>query len=172
MRNNWMIIVTLGFAVSLSGCNRESRTGQPLINLRGSSVAPDEFLVIPQKPLETPVDLSSLPTPEPGAGNLVDIDFEQDLIAALGGRDSAPRGIPASEQPLVAASRANGTTDGIRDLMRIEDQAYRNARKGRLERLARKRQAITLYNPMLLDPYAELARLQAMGVKTPAAPPQ
>lgn len=165
-----IILATTLFA-GLSACNRDNVAGKPLFNLRGSAVAPDEFLVVPQNPLETPTDLASLPEPTPGAGNLADIDFTQRLYTSLGGRPNGGRaGVDAA---VVNAARANsGVTPGIRDVLRQEDQAFREAQAGRIARLAKKREAVAIYDDMLLDPYAELARLRALGVITPAAPPQ
>lgn len=165
------IIAALGLLVSVAACNRDGGNGRPLFNLRGQAVAPDEFLVVPQKPLETPADLSVLPEPTPGSANLTDIDFSERMFDALGGRASGGR--PGVDAPMVNAARANaGTTPGIRDILRQEDQAFREDRAGRIARLTKKRQAVTIYDSMLLDPYEELARLRALGVKTPAAPPQ
>jgi len=59
----WMVLVALCAGISACGQRGERSS---LINLRQSAIAPDEFLVVPQKPLETPSDLSSLPTPVPG----------------------------------------------------------------------------------------------------------
>lgn len=167
------IVMILAIGASLSACNRDGNSGRKLVNLRQSAVAPDEFLVVPQKPLETPADLSSLPTPVPGAESRVTIDFEDNLLRALGGRPQSGGSVPAADLALVNAARANsGATEGIREVMRAEDQAFREARAARIERLAKKRKAVTIYDPMLLDPISEVARLQALGVKTPAVPPQ
>jgi len=157
---------------SLSGCGVNNGNGRPLLNLRQSAIAPDEFLVVPQKPLETPADLSRLPAPDPGADALVMIDFEDNLLRALGGRPNSSGAVPASDSAFVGAARAGaGTTPNIRALVRAEDQAFRDARAGRIERLAKNRKAVTVYDPMLLDPVVEAARMQALGVKIPAVPP-
>lgn len=166
------LALILAIGASLSACNRNSGNGRPLLNLRQSAIAPDEFLVVPQKPLETPASLAVLPTPDPGAKARVMIDFESNLLEALGGRPMSDGAIPASDGAFVKAARAgSGTTDGIRDLLRAEDQAFRDDRAGRIERFAKKRKAVMIYDPMLLDPVAEAARMQALGVKIPAVPP-
>lgn len=164
------IVVALSIMFALSACNRGGGNGQPLINLRGSPVAPDEFLVVPQKALETPANLTALPAPEPGSANLTEIDFEGRLFSALGG-GATGSGVPASELALVQAVQSAGVTPDIREVLRQEDQEFRDSRKGRIERLTQQRKAITIYDDFLLDPYAELRRLRADGVKTPAAPP-
>lgn len=155
---------------SLVACGRGGGQSGSILNLRQSAVAPDEFLVVPQKPLETPSDLSQLPTPVPGAPDRVAIDFEANLLTALGGRPGRGGAAPATDAALLNAVRVNGVTPDIRDLLRQEDQAYRDARKGRLSRLEKKRLAATIYDRFLLDPFAEAARLRSQGVKTPAVP--
>ncbi len=170
-RHALKIVVMLAIASGLGACNRETG-GRALGNLRQSAVAPDEFLVVPQKPLETPGDLGVLPVPVPGASNRVDIDVEGELLAALGGRVMPMDTVPAAEVALVrAAQSSGGVTPNIRDLVRAEDQAFRETRDGRLERLARKRRAAEIYNVMLLNPVAEAARLRALGIQTPTLPP-
>lgn len=167
------LAIVFAIGASLSACNRNSGNGRPLLNLRQSAIAPDEFLVVPQKPLETPADLTSLPAPDPGAEARVTIDFEDNLLRALGGRPLSGGAVPSSDSEFVSAARSNGgATPNIRAVMRAEDQAFREARSGRINRLAKKRKAVTIYDPMLLDPILEAARLQAQGVKIPAVPPQ
>lgn len=160
-------------ALTLAACNRGGGgDSNPLFNLRAAPIAPDEFLVVPQRPLDMPTDLATLPEPTPGSGNRVDIDFQGNLITALGGRTRAVSGVPAADAALVAAVRTvSGGTDGIRETLRAEDQAFRAARAGRIARLARDNAAITIYDDMLLDPLAEIARLRASGVKVPTVPP-
>ena len=165
------LMVLVGLCAGMSACGQRGDRSS-LINLRQSAIAPDEFLVVPQKPLETPSDLRSLPAPVPGEKPLVEIDFEASLFAALGGGQTSGSSVPASDRSFVAAAQAQfGVTRDIRDVLRAEDQAYRDRYSGRLERLAKKREAARLYDPMLLDPLAELARLRALGVSVPAVPP-
>lgn len=133
-------------------------------------MAPDEFLVVPQKPLETPANLSVLPKPEPGATSRTEIDFEGNLLEALGGR-STGAAISAADAELVRAAQSGGVTPDIRAVLQSEDQAYRESRASRIEKLARKREAVRIYDDYLLDPIAELVRLRALGVKTPPVPP-
>jgi len=112
--------LTIIFAIGslLGACGQNSGNGRPLINLRQSAIAPDEFLVVPQKPLETPVDLSSLPVPDPTAKPRVMIDFEDNLLTALGGRITSGGAVPAIDAALVAAAQAgSGNTPNIRDVV-------------------------------------------------------
>ena len=144
---------------------------RPLLNLRGSAIAPDEFLVVPQQPLEVPADLAALPTPSPGTPDRVAIDAEGRFLAALGGRPQTVGGVPAEDAALVAAARAgSGGTDNIREILRAEDAAFRADRARRIAKLSEDSRAVEIYDRMLLDAFAELARLRALGVKTPTAP--
>ena len=161
-----------GVVLALAACSQPDRnSNDTLINLRSASVSPDEFLVMPQKPLETPESLTDLPEPTPGGTNLADLDTTNTAITALGGRGNG-RGIPGSEAALVQAVRASGGTEpGIRETLRAEDQAYREDRSRRLARLEEDFEANLIYSRMMLDPYAELERLKGKGVRLPTAPP-
>jgi len=163
------MLVTLMALVS--ACGGSQRDSGPLINLRGSSVPPDEFLVVPQNPLEIPTDLASLPAPTPGSPDRVEIDFEGQLLTALGGRVAAAGGVPAADTALVAAARSGaGSTDDIRAVLAAEDAAFRADRARRIAKLSKDNNAAAIYERMFLDAQAELARLRALGVKTPSAP--
>lgn len=165
--------ILLGLAaLALAACSQPDRnSNDTLINLRSASVSPDEFLVMPQRPLEDPTDLAELPEPTPGGTNLADLDTSNTALTALGGRTNG-RGIPGSEAPLVQAVRASGGTEaGIRQTLRAEDLAYREDRARRLSRLEEDFEANLIYSRMMLDPYAELNRLKGKGVRLPTAPP-
>ncbi len=163
------VVLVVAIIGGLSACNR-SGSGR-VLNLRQTALAPDEFLVVPQKPLQTPADLTTLPAPEPGEPDLVTIDFERNLLAALGGTEPSAGAVPARDGAFVDAVRSSGgSTPDIRAVLRDEDQAFREARKGRLARLEKRRQAVSLYEKMLLDAEAEAFRLRSLGVKTPALP--
>ena len=150
--------------VALAGCDASR------LSLDPRAIPPDEFLVTPQNPLVMPGDFSTLPAPEPGAANLSDIDNAARLSAALGARATTRRA--GSDAALLRAVRAGGgQTEDIRAVLATEDAALRARRAGKLRRLADDREAALFYKAMLLDPYAEWARLRALGVKVPAAPP-
>lgn len=165
--------VLLIAALAVSGCNRSGGERRPALNLRGAPVPPDEFLVLPQKPLEMPAESASLPAPVPGAANRVEIDFQGNMIAALGGRTAGNSGVPAEDAALVAAARAGSEgTENIRSILAAEDRAYREERARRIAKLAEDNNAAAIYDRALLDANAELARLRALGVKVPIAPPR
>ena len=49
------------------------------------SEGPDEFAILPAKPLEVPEDLAALPEPTPGGSNLTDPTPFADAAVAMGG---------------------------------------------------------------------------------------
>ena len=145
--------------------------GEPdLLTLR--SDGPDEFAVLPNRSLETPPDLSALPPPG-GASRSV-IDPRAEAIAALGGdaRARATGAVPASDAALVAGASRYGRADGIRERLAGEDLAFRRSNDARvLERMFGQNIYFRAYRGQALDPYAELERFRAAGVRTVAAPP-
>jgi hypothetical protein len=165
------IVIGMVAALVLAACDR----GAPrLMNVRTDGT-PDEFAILPTKPLELPKTFGALPEPEPGGANLADPTPKLDAVAALGGspRVAAAEGIPAGDQGLLGYAGRYGTASGIRQVLASEDLAFREENKGRvLERVFRVNVYYTAYREMALDQYAELARMRAAGVRTPAAPPE
>ena len=158
-------MVALGAAaLILAGCANDGR----LMNLRNTESGPDEFAVLPTAPIEVPTDLASLPTPTPGGSNRVDPTPQADAIAALGG--NAERGSNAGD--FVSYASRFGVSEDIRGVLAAEDRVFRDENQGRvLERLFGVNVYFSAYRQMSLDQYAELERLRASGVRTPAAPP-
>jgi len=129
---------------------------------------PDEFLVLPNKPLEMPPDLAALPPPTPGAANRADLDPEIEAVAALTGR-AVPAGT-ASSPALVA--RAGPVDPSIRPMLAAEDVAFRRENRGLLfERWFGRDQERVVYGDITLDSDAEFDRQRASGRRVPAAPP-
>jgi len=154
-------------AVVLAACSSQTPS---LMNLRATGAGPDEFGILPTRPLEIPTDLASLPTPMPGATNRVDPDPEADVAAALGGDVNRARPGTAS---LIGHATRFGVGDGIREVLAAEDLEFRRRNNARLlERLAATNVYYRAYRMMALDRYAELERMRAAGIRTPAAPPQ
>ena len=76
-----MRAVLMCFSVlALSACAGDGR----LMNLV-SDDGPEEFAILPTKPLELPPDLAALPDPTPGGSNITDQTPDADAVAALGG---------------------------------------------------------------------------------------
>lgn len=164
------MILALAGAAALAACS----SGDPkLMNIRSDT--PDEFRILPTKPLEAPDDYTALPAPTPGGSNLVDPNPRGDAVAALGG-DAArlePTGrINAGEQTLLGYVSRYGVPADIRKVLAAEDLAWRKENNGLLlERLFSVNVYFESYAPMSLDQHAELERLRRAGVWTPTAPP-
>ncbi|NCO16152.1 MAG: DUF3035 domain-containing protein, partial [Alphaproteobacteria bacterium] len=85
--------------IALAGCGSKEPV---LMHVRASGNGPDEFAILPPKPLAMPEDLATLPDPTPGAANRSDPTPFEDAIIALGGKPQAARGIPAADGALLA----------------------------------------------------------------------
>ncbi len=162
-------IAAIAALAALVGCTG----GDPkLMNI--STTTPDEFGVLPNKPLQAPANYSALPAPTPGGTNLVDPTPEADAVAALGGNPArVARGqIHAGEQGLLTYTARYGVPGNIRSILASEDLAWRKANNGRLlERLFKVNVYHSSYKPMALDQHLELQRLRRLGIWTPSAPP-
>ena len=162
------MILAVACAAILAGCG--DRDGQPeLMNIRSTTAGPDEFGILPPKPLSMPEDLSQLPEPTPGGSNLTDPTPEADAIVALGGRPDAGAGLDAG---LVNHVSRFGVAPAIRQTTASEDLEVRRDNNGRiLERLFNVNVYYRAYDDQSLDQHAELGRWRARGVRTPSAPP-
>ncbi len=166
--SKFRLSITLGLAlVVLAACGRGDPT---LLNLRQDGDGPDEFSVLPSRPLEMPQDLAALPTPTLGGGNLADPDPEADIAAALGGNVNRAS---AGSQALVGHATRFGVSAGIRETLAAEDLEFRRRNDGRLlERIFAVNVYFRAYREQSLDQYLELERMRAAGIRTPAAPPE
>jgi len=167
-------IVLTGLALALlAGCGSRSNEVPRLMNIASSQRTPDEFSILPTQPLQAPPDMRSLPTPTPGARNLVDPDPRGDAARALGGRPQVATGtVPAADGALLARAGRFGTDSSIRETLASEDLEFRQRRRGRpLERLFGTNMYARAYEEQLLDRDAELRRWRAAGARTPSAPP-
>jgi hypothetical protein len=157
--------------LTLSACGNGDKVPQ-LMNLRSNTDGPDEFAILPSKPLELPEDLTALPDPTPGQGNLTDPDPKADAIAALGGQVREAGGIPAGDAGLTNYAGRNGVTADIRGTLAAEDLAFRQKNDARLlERIFDLNVYFRVYSRQTLDQHAELARWRRAGARTPSAPP-
>lgn len=166
------LLLAVAASVVLSGC--ASNDGN-LLNLRASARGPDEFSVLPSRPLTLPQNYAALPAPTPGGGNMTDPNPQADAIVALGGnaRYLSTQGIPASDAAIVARASRYGVSSDIRTVLASEDAVFRKKNRGKiLERMAGVTVYFKAYKKLALDSYAELDRLRRLGIRTPAAPPQ
>lgn len=148
--------------------------GPRLMHAGSDLRTPDDFSVLPTKPLQMPEDLSALPAPTPGGTSLADPTPMADAVAALGGNPAAlsRQGVPGADSSLVNYTGRFGRDGTIRQTMASEDLAFRKANDGRLlERLFSVNVYSRAYEPYSLDAYAELERWRRAGARVPSAPP-
>lgn len=166
-----MVLVLLTVA-ALSACSRNQEPR--LLNIKASTQGPDEFSILPSKPLQQPEDFAALPAPTPGGANLADPSPNEDAIVALGGNPAVVSrgGIPSTDAGLVNHASRFGRSGGIRAQLAAEDLEFRRRKDGRvLERLFNVNVYFRAYSVQSLNQYAELERFRRLGVRTPAAPP-
>jgi hypothetical protein len=162
-----LMIVT---ALALAGCER----GEPrLLNLKKSQSGPDEFAILPNKPLQEPASFAELPAPTLGQSNLADPTPFRDAVATLGGGPQYLKSDGrADDNAVLTHAGRYGTDAKIRSALAASDLAFREANRGRLlERAANVNIYFKAYAKQALDQHAELTRLRTAGVRTPAAPP-
>ena len=164
--------------VVLTACGRlagDEEKPPKLMHIKSASRSPDEFTVLPTKPLQMPEDIVVLPEPTPGGTNITDPTPAADAVAALGGNPKLLErtAVPAGNGGLVNYASRFGAASDIRSVLAAEDLAYRRDNDGRLlERLFNVTVYFRAYAPMSLDQYAELERWRAVGVRTVGAPPE
>ncbi|MEQ9040106.1 MAG: DUF3035 domain-containing protein [Silicimonas sp.] len=164
-----LLIITTAL-VTLAACGGSDEPN--LLNIsQPRSEGPDEFAILPVKPLEMPEDLAALPDPTPGASNLTDPTPFADATVAMGGNPEVlTRG--SADGALVSYAARYGVDPNIRVELAAADLEYRRQNDGRLlERLFNVNVYFQAYEPLSLDQYAELERLRRAGIRTSAAPP-
>ncbi len=173
MRLSRSLILITALGLALSACGSRDKDVR-LTRIKNTSPGPDEFTVLPTKPLEAPESFSALPAPTPGGVNRVDTNPEAEGIAALGGNPNAMRitPVPAADGALVNRTRRYGVDEGIRQTLAAEDQDVRR-RHGRVNilNIGPNDDYTTAYKKQWLDSEYELDRLKRMGVDVPSAPP-
>jgi len=166
-------VLALLVTVIVAGCGARY-DDVTLSRIRNTGNGPDEFSIIPRKPLQTPEDYSALPPPTPGAINLTDQSPLADGVAALGGNPAALAAqTPAvGSGPLLSHVGRYGNTPGIRQRLAQEDRDLRK-QYGRVNvlRVLPGDDYVQAYRGQWLDAYAEERRLRNRGVQTPASPP-
>lgn len=169
------LVILLGMA-GLAGCSAVDRD-KPLRDLRTGSVEPEEFSVLPNKPLASPQSFSELPAPTPGGNNRTDLTPKADAIAALGGNPARAvatgpaTAVGAGDQALVAQASRFGREGDIRDTLAAEDQAFRRSKNIFNWSIVPRDNYERAYSRSRLEPYRWLRRYRQAGAQTPAAPP-
>ena len=166
---------TGGFAVAaalmLTACGGSDTPN--LMNVRASGNGPDEFAILPPKPLEMPETLAALPPPTLGGSNRTDPTPKEDAIIALGGNPNRAGGVPAGDGALVNYAARAGISADIRTTLATEDLQFRRDNDGRLlERIFSVNVYFKAYEEQSLDQQTELARWRRLGARTPSAPPR
>ncbi len=162
--------IMLTAALVLGACS-----GSGLRQLSTPGAGPDEFLILPNKPLTAPADYDTLPTPTPGGANLVDQNPTQDAILALGGRGETAgnTGVPAADGLLVSQASRYGVPADTRAVLAEADAKFRKRKavlsNFRLFKVDRYEQA---YDRQKIDPFTQTGRFRGAGVATPSAPPR
>lgn len=163
-----LVAIMITLIVGVGGCSDKG-----LKTLRSDSTGPEEFMVMPVKPLTIPGDYEALPAPTPGGSNLTDLDPHADAAGSLGGRaPDAGQGVSASDVALVNHTSRYGVPANTRETLATSDAEFRKRQsvmtRIRLFPVDRYDQA---YRKEALDPFDEHRRLRDRGVHTSSAPP-
>ncbi|SEL14535.1 DUF3035 domain-containing protein [Pacificibacter marinus] len=130
---------------------------------------PDEFSISPAKALEAPTNFASLPVPTPGGANLTDATPKSDAIVALGGRAPTASG---RDGGIVTYASRYGVAPNIRGELSKSDERFLKMKTAKPAFPWTKNKYERAYRRLALDPWAEQARLIALGVLVPSAPPK
>lgn len=166
-------MTSAGLALSLLALAACSPRGEPILMHAGAQDrGPDEFSIVPTRPLEMPPSFASLPPPNPSGTNRVDPQPRADVARALGGSPAVALAGGGADGGIVNHTSRFGRNADIRAQLAAEDLAFRDRNRGRLlERLFAVNVYHRAYQDMWLDKYAEVERWRRAGVRTPAAPP-
>lgn len=164
-------VIILAGALAISGCAQKG-----LRVLQKPGTGPDEFLILPTKPLSAPESYSSLPAPTPGGSNLTDVNPRAEAVVALGGKPGAlgpGSGVPSGDAALVTASSRYGVQPGVRATLAEEDANFRhrNRHLGRIKIVPVDRYE-QLYRKQSIDPFAVSDQFRRAGAATPSSPPE
>lgn len=163
-----LIACALLAATVLAACENK---GLRQIQSRGEG--PDEFIILPAKPLEEPESFSALPAPTPGGVNRTDQRPFDDVAAQLGGqRGSVTAPIPGGDAALVNHTSRFGREANIRATLAEADAQFRKrqARFSQIRLFPEDRYA-EAYRREAIRPGRVAAQFQRAGIPTPTAPP-
>lgn len=135
---------------------------------------PDEFIVVPSKPLEQPENLVALPAPTPGGGNRTDQRPLDESVVKLGGkRGSVNAPIPGRDAALVNSATRFGVDPSIRASLAAEDAEFRK-RQSRLTQIRIFPEDLynRAYRREALDANRTAQKYRRAGIPTPSAPPR
>lgn len=162
----------LALVLGLGACADRDIT---LHEVRLRDDGPEEFSIVPPKPLQAPESYAALPPPTPGGANRTDPTPEADAVAALGGDGNrvAVRGtgIGRGDAALVSYASRNGVNGGIRSQLAAEDLEFRRRASLFTWQVRREDKYYDAYEDMAIDPYRVLSLFRRAGIRTPAADP-
>ncbi|MFZ5964554.1 DUF3035 domain-containing protein [Thalassococcus sp. BH17M4-6] len=164
------LVILVGLTALAACGDREPR----LRDMSTNRSTPEEFSIVPNKPLQLPETLAQLPAPTPGGANRTDQTPQADAVASLGGnpaRLNRSGGIPANDGALVRAAGRFGTQSDIRRTLAEEDLAFRKRKSLFSWQLFKEDQYNRAYRAQRLDAEEELLRWRRGGRRTPSAPP-
>ncbi|MFV0333583.1 MAG: DUF3035 domain-containing protein [Tropicimonas sp.] len=163
--------VLLALCVAVAGCEREA---PQLIHPQRGQVTPDEFSILPGKPIEMPKDFAALPAPTPGQPNRTDATPRADAVAALGGNPARIErdGKTGADGALITQASRYGVDPQVREKLAAADLEYRKKHRGRLlERLLNVTTYYNVYERDELNQHGTTERFRQAGRGTSAPPP-
>ncbi|EPX79711.1 DUF3035 domain-containing protein [Salipiger mucosus] len=171
------IVMMMGLIGLVAACSRGG--GAPgetsLRNLRNNRATPEEFSIVPNKPLQQPESYAQLPAPRPGGANRTDQTPLGDAVGALGGNPAALRpgtGVPQGDVALVSRVSRYGRDGNIRATLAEEDYDFRRRKSILNWKLFPDDEYNRAYRRQRLDADDALRWFRARGVRTPSAPPE
>ena len=163
-----MIFRILGVFVTLFLIAACSSDDARLRDLYDVGTGPEEFAVLPSKPLIIPSNLRELPVPDETVGNLADPTPKRDLIEKLGGSLDESKIVPKKDKGLLNYVSRAGVNSNIREELAVEDRKFLRRMvvftSVKLFRVDRYNQ---IYRNMTLSAPKELERWRSLGVRTP-----
>ncbi|CUH75490.1 DUF3035 domain-containing protein [Tropicibacter naphthalenivorans] len=164
--------LALGALTACSGYERDIT----LHDLRTNSGQPEEFAIVPHKPLTQPETYADLPTPTPGGANRTDATPLADAVAVLGGNparvQATGQGVPSGDVALVRSASRFGRDGQIREELAATDLEFRKRRSLFTWSIVPRDEYTRAYRRETLDGYTWLERYRAAGAGTPSAPPE
>ena len=116
--STWRAAVAMVALLGLAGCEDNSLRSQLGLLHQG----PDQFAVLPNRPIEVP-DHDDLPPPEPGAASPIAPDPLGEVKLALGSVAAAPLSEPSDgERTVMAMLGPLPVEDGIREMLAAEHE--------------------------------------------------
>ncbi|WP_323766462.1 DUF3035 domain-containing protein [Antarctobacter sp.] len=171
-RAHLVAIIGMGVLASCAVVDRD----KPLRDFRSNNGEPEEFAIVPNKPLVQPQSYSDLPPPTPGASNRTDQTPKADAVAALGGIPARlavrAEGVPAGDTALIQRASRFGRDPNVRQDLAQTDAKFRRSKSIFNWSIVPQDDYYKAYRRETLDAYRWLNIYRRAGAKTPTPPPQ